>query len=68
MTRQKFKKLTMALTIRICEKEGWKVDGKASLKIRSARPCDYEELIKKYGSYKNAWDWMKPVRDAYEMD
>ena len=68
MTRQKFQKLTMALQVKICEKEGWKLDGKAHLKQRSARPRDYEDLLKKFGSYKGAWDWMKPVRDAYGMN
>lgn len=68
MTRQRFKKLTMALSIRIAEHQGTKVDGEMLRKQRNAHASNYSQLIKEKGSYQAAWDWMKPVRDTFGMD
>lgn len=64
MTRKKFKKLGMAFSIRINKKMGWKVSGDV---LRKQRDCRYDDLLKKFGSYQNIWDWMKPARDAFDM-
>lgn len=63
MTRKRYKKLVLALSIRICEKDGYKVTGEMLRKQKL--PCT--QLLEEYGSYQAIWDWMKPVRDAYGM-
>ena len=67
MTRQRFKNLTMALSIRISEKHNYKVNGEMLRKQRNADAKHYEKLMKEFGSYQAMWDWMKPVRDTYGM-
>lgn len=65
MTRKRFQKLCMALSVRINEKHGGKVTGEMLRKQRDGMAFD--AIIKTHGSYKAAWDWMKPVRDAYGL-
>lgn len=65
MTRRKFKKLALALSIRIAEKHGHHVTGKM---LRAQRDNSPAKILRDFGSYKAAWDWMKPVRDTYGMD
>ena len=67
MTRKRFMKLTMALSIRISEKHGSKVDGKMLRTQRNSEASKYDDMLKEHGSYQAAWNWMKPVRDAYGM-
>ena len=66
MTRKRFNKLCMALSIRISEKHGNKVNGKM-LRLQKAN-AGYDKLLAEFGSYEAVWEWMKPVREAYGMD
>ena len=65
MKRQRFEKLVRALSIRIAEKHGYKVTGEM---LKKQKDLGVRKCLEDHGSYQAAWDWMKPVRDAYGMD
>ena len=68
MTREKFKKLTATLSIKISEHEGRKISGKALRDIRNAKPDQYSQMLERFGSYKAAWDWIKPICAQFGME
>lgn len=62
MTRKRYKKLVMALSIRIAHAHGSKATGDM---LKKQRDSMCRESLRDFGSYEAAWEWMKPVRDLY---
>ena len=62
MTKKKFRKMMVALMVKVLERNGKHIDGKTLAFYR-----DKDLTNMKAENYKEAWESMKPLRDLVGM-